>query len=184
MTHNSTRYTCASLLLLIETSTYPTYAFSAEGNDGSSSGIFTHPPREAGAGGNGAVLVDTIEMGHCTRTMGQIEGIIDEMRDEYLGSGYHLLLRNCNHFAEDLCHRLLGRPLPPYVNRLAFVGGCATMCVPPQYLSWLGKQSAPVNGSTAGVPRTAPRPRRGASATNPRAFNGHGNRLGGSAGGT
>jgi len=120
------------------------------------------------------VLVESVEMGVSHLSMGHVEGIIDTMREEYMGRGYHLLLRNCNHFSADLCDRLLGRPLPNYINRLAFVGGCATMCVPPQYLSWLGK--APVNSPRAsgggGLEST-----RGTEAAN-RGFSGHGNRLG------
>lgn len=30
--------------------------------------------------------------------------------------------RNCNHFANALCTQLLGKGIPGYLNRLAFVG--------------------------------------------------------------
>jgi len=69
------------------------------GNNSDGSGVFTHTPREA----PGAQHRESISMGLTNLSASQVRAVIDEMRDEYRGSSYHLLLRNCNHFSADLC---------------------------------------------------------------------------------
>jgi hypothetical protein len=49
---------------------------------------------------------------------------VEEISYEYYGDSYHLLYKNCNHFCEDVCRRLLNASLPGWVNRLAKIG-CA-----------------------------------------------------------
>lgn len=44
---------------------------------------------------------------------------------------YHQLYRNCNHFANDLCERLTGKPAPEWVNRLAWIADKAKFLLPP-----------------------------------------------------
>ncbi|KAL7267742.1 hypothetical protein RUND412_009656 [Rhizina undulata] len=60
----------------------------------------------------------------------EIEKIIREASNEFLGPSYNLLTRNCNHFTSHLCQRLTGQPAPSYLNRAASIG-VALPCVVP-----------------------------------------------------
>lgn len=43
-------------------------------------------------------------------------------RDEaWHGLSYDLLAHNCNHFSQELVRRLVGAPLPAWMNRAAYV---------------------------------------------------------------
>jgi len=63
-------------------------------------------------------------------TTGDVRNIIDSMLSDWPGQGYHLLSRNCNHFSDAFLMRLLGFGLPPWINRLAYVGQYASCLVP------------------------------------------------------
>ena len=65
----------------------------------------------------------------CSITLGQIDmhpsefqTFIENMASEYHGDTYHLISKNCNHFTEDLCRRLIRKRIPGWVNRLAKLG--------------------------------------------------------------
>lgn len=61
--------------------------------------------------------------------------VVDALTLEYLGPSYHILRRNCNTFCEELAARLgCPRPVPGWVNRIAFMGRLATAVVPEQTL--------------------------------------------------
>lgn len=47
---------------------------------------------------------------------------MEKLAEEYSGNTYHLITRNCNHFCNDVCIRLAGKPIPSWVNRLARLG--------------------------------------------------------------
>lgn len=61
----------------------------------------------------------------------EIDAIIREASDEFLGTAYNLLTKNCNHFTSYLCQRLTGRPGPNWLNRAASIG-VALPCVVPR----------------------------------------------------
>ena len=48
--------------------------------------------------------------------------------------GYHILQRNCNHFADDLVKKLGGTGTPHWINRLANLAVWLHCLVPPGYL--------------------------------------------------
>ena len=52
----------------------------------------------------------------------QLTRALEALKSEYGPDDYNILTRNCNHFANALCQELLKRPIPGYLNRLAFVG--------------------------------------------------------------
>jgi hypothetical protein len=64
-----------------------------------------------------------------------LDYVLDELRKEFQGDDYHILLRNCNHFADAFIQKLLQRDIPGYVNRLAFVGSMFTCLMPPSLLN-------------------------------------------------
>lgn len=51
--------------------------------------------------------------------------LVQAMGSEYKGNAYHLLQRNCNNFADDLCKHLVGKPVPFWVGS-RFV--CVCVC--------------------------------------------------------
>jgi hypothetical protein len=65
---------------------------------------------------------ETIEMGVFSSNPRDLDYLLDELRNEFRGDDYHILFRNCNHFADAFIQRLLQREIPGYVNRLAYIG--------------------------------------------------------------
>lgn len=92
----------------------------------SSAGIFTHPPKGAG----GAKFRESIELGEYKGTAKDLETVVNNLRSSFKGTDYHLLTNNCNHFANALVQRLLGREIPPFVNRMAFYGSFFACLLP------------------------------------------------------
>lgn len=73
----------------------------------------------------------SILQGFTFRTEAEIEVIVRQVSEEFLGTKYNLLNNNCNHFTNTLCERLTNRPAPPWLNRAASVG-LALPCVVPR----------------------------------------------------
>lgn len=61
-------------------------------------------------------------MGSFSGEPGTLGRAIDSLRDDFGPDCYNVLTRNCNTFASALCEELLGKPIPGYVNRLAWMG--------------------------------------------------------------
>lgn len=64
-------------------------------------------------------------------TQAEIDSIIRHASDEFQGTAYNLLTKNCNHFTSYLCLKLTGRPGPGWLNRAASIG-VALPCVVPR----------------------------------------------------
>lgn len=47
---------------------------------------------------------------------------IEDLSEKYRGNTYHFISKNCNHFTDEVCVRLTGKPIPRWVNRLARLG--------------------------------------------------------------
>jgi len=121
----------------------------------SGSGIFSHDPRQAG----GARFREAIEMGSFSGTQRDLDRILDELRDSFKGTNYHILTMNCNSFSEALVTRMLNKSIPGFVNRMAMIGSYFS-CLLPASIS----NDAPVN-----------QPQIAATKANP--FSGEGRRL-------
>lgn len=52
----------------------------------------------------------------------QVREFMERQSAYYRGDTYHLVMKNCNHFSEDMCYRLTGNRIPKWVNRLARIG--------------------------------------------------------------
>jgi len=88
------------------------YAYG--GHDADVSGIFATEPRDAPGQ---AVYRESVDMGCTDLTPEEVHQLVLALgRDWYKGNRYHLLQRNCNHFASDLCKHLVGAPAPSWVS--------------------------------------------------------------------
>ena len=94
-------------------------------------GIFYTPPREVPPP---AKFRESIVMGTVNMNPRDLDYLLDELRKEFKGDDYHILLRNCNHFADAFIQRLLQKDIPGYVNRLAYVGSMFSCLMPPSLL--------------------------------------------------
>src|SRR5690242_21132261 len=55
--------------------------------------------------------------------------------EEFQGTSYNLLTKNCNHFTSYLCEKLTGRPAPAWVNRAASIGVALPCVVPREWIA-------------------------------------------------
>ena len=73
---------------------------------------------------------------HCSYLMGVVNDskllytILEETRRQFIAKDYSLVSQNCNHFADALCQRLLGKRIPSYINRLARMGSWCKFILP------------------------------------------------------
>jgi hypothetical protein len=95
-------------------------------------GVYWTRPRTEPPGGT---FRCEILHGFSLATPQEIETILRECSQEFLGTGYHLLTRNCNHFTSALCRRLTGNAGPGWLNRAASIGVALPCVVPRQWLS-------------------------------------------------
>jgi len=107
-------------------------------------GVFDMTPQEA----PGAKFREAIDMGAFEGSESKLASIIDELKPQFKPDSYNILTKNCNHFSDALVRRLLAKPIPGYLNRLAMLGGCCGPCLPPS----LGGTGAngPVGGPGGG----------------------------------
>ncbi|KAL9226740.1 hypothetical protein vseg_002514 [Gypsophila vaccaria] len=92
------------------------YAFGA--HDHTTTGVFDVEPRKC----PGFTFRKSILIGRTDLDSKEVRTLIEKLSKEYLGSTYHLISKNCNHFCNDLCVRLTAKPIPSWVNRLARLG--------------------------------------------------------------
>jgi hypothetical protein len=102
------------------------YAYGA--HEGAGSGIFEVSPRRCpGYAFREAVLVGSTEL-----TRAEVRALMAELARDFPGDAYNLVSRNCNHFCDAACRRLVaGRArIPRWVNRLAKIGVAFTCVIP------------------------------------------------------
>lgn len=92
------------------------YAFGA--HDYPSSGVFEVEPRQC----PGFKFRKAIFMGTTCLDPAQLREFMERYSTNYHGDMYHLIIKNCNHFCEDICYKLTGNRIPKWVNRLARIG--------------------------------------------------------------
>ena len=62
------------------------------------------------------VFRESIYMGDTDLTQAEVLQLVQKMGTDFKGNRYHLLQRNCNHFATELCNSLVGKPAPYWVR--------------------------------------------------------------------
>lgn len=92
------------------------YAFGA--HEFSTSGVFEIEPRQC----PGFKFRKSIFMGTTYMDPIQVREFMECQSANYYGNTYHLIVKNCNHFCEDICYKLTGNRIPKWVNRLAKIG--------------------------------------------------------------
>lgn len=96
------------------------YAFGA--HDLAASGVFEIEPRQC----PGFKFRKSIYMGSTYMDPFQVREFVEQQSAHYYGNSYHLVVKNCNHFCEDICYQLTGNRIPKWVNRLANIGNHLT----------------------------------------------------------
>jgi len=91
-------------------------------------GVYWTPPKTVPPGGSFKL---ELLHGFTFATATEIDAIIRTASNEFLGTQYNLLAKNCNHFTSHLCLKLTGRPGPGWLNRAASIG-VALPCVVPR----------------------------------------------------
>jgi len=117
------------------------YAFG--GHEFDFSGIFTVEPRVT----PGVVFRESIELGETNLNSREIQALADSLAPKYFGNTYNLFTKNCNHFSDEFCKKLLNKSIPNYVNRMAWVGSFFP-CLMPQNM---GVPTAQVQEETESI---------------------------------
>ena len=84
----------------------------------STTGVYVNAPNAV----PGCEMAESLSLGHTALAPDEIEDVVDALLPDFQPSSYNVLRRNCHHFSDELCFRLLGRRLPSWINRAARVG--------------------------------------------------------------
>lgn len=103
------------------------YAYGGHDHPGVS-GVYWTKPRTEPPGGT---FKCEILHGFTLATDEEIEAAIRSASEEFQGTSYNLLTKNCNHFTSHLCKKLTGDAGPGWLNRAASIG-VAMPCVVPR----------------------------------------------------
>lgn len=91
-----------------------------------SSGIFEVEPRSC----PGFTFRRSVLLGSTDMSRSEVRSYMEHISGKYHGDSYHLIAKNCNHFADEVCSHLTGKPIPGWVNRLARVGSFCNCILP------------------------------------------------------
>jgi deubiquitinase DESI2 len=83
------------------------------------SGLFEKPPKDTEELGANFHYKETILVGYTDFNESDVEDIMQELSQEWHGNKYHLVNKNCNHFATALAKVLCGQEVPSWINRVA-----------------------------------------------------------------
>ncbi|RAL44522.1 unnamed protein product [Cuscuta campestris] len=92
----------------------------------SSSGVFEVEPRCC----PGFTFRRSILLGSTDKSPSEVRSFMVQLSRKYHGDSYHLIAKNCNHFTDEVCMHLTGKPIPGWVNRLARVGSFCNCLLP------------------------------------------------------
>ena len=107
------------------------YAFGGHDRPGMSGVYWTKPRTEPPGGTFRCELLQ----GFTFRSQQEVEAIIKEVSQEFLGRSYNLLSNNCNHFTNHLCQKLTNKPAPGWLNRAASIGVALPCIVPREWIA-------------------------------------------------
>lgn len=119
--------------------------YGTEYTFGSGGGVFSHPPKQAG----GHQFRERVYLGDVMMGHREVETVVAGLRSSFPGEKYNVLSNNCNHFADALARELLGRGLPGWINRLAYLGSWFS-CLLPASMTSEAPVDAPGSGGGSG----------------------------------
>lgn len=90
------------------------------------SGVFEVEPKSC----PGFIFRRSLWLGTTDMSRSEFRHFIEHLSGKYHGDTYHLIAKNCNHFTNDVCVRLTGKPIPGWVNRLAKLGSFCNCLLP------------------------------------------------------
>ncbi|KAI3445291.1 hypothetical protein Pfo_001956 [Paulownia fortunei] len=100
------------------------YGFGA--HEYPTSGVFEVEPRSC----PGFIFRRTIILGSTVMSRSEFRSFMEHLSNKYHGDTYNLISKNCNHFTDEVCLRLTGKPIPGWVNRLARLGSFCNCLLP------------------------------------------------------
>ncbi|KFY05916.1 hypothetical protein V491_08954 [Pseudogymnoascus sp. VKM F-3775] len=107
------------------------YAYGGHDKRGMT-GVYWTRPRSEPPGGT---FKCEVLQGFTLAPAEEIEAIIKAASEEFQGTSYNILTRNCNHFTSYLCEKLTGRPGPSWLNRAASIGIALPCVVPKEWIA-------------------------------------------------
>lgn len=106
------------------------YAYGGHDRPGLS-GVYWHKPKMLPPGGT---FKSEILHGFTLATEQEINDTIQSAAEEFLGTRYNLLTKNCNHWTSYICEKLTGTPAPGWLNRAASIGVALPCVVPKEWV--------------------------------------------------
>lgn len=107
------------------------YAFGGHDRRGMTGVYWTKPQSEP----PGGTFKCEVLQGFTLAPHDEIDKIIKDASEEFQGTAYNLLNKNCNHFTSYLCEKLTGRPGPGWLNRAASIGVALPCVVPREWIA-------------------------------------------------
>jgi len=102
------------------------------------SGIFEITPKDSEDLGEHYKYKQSILLGVTSFTKDEVSQAVSHLGCDFKGINYHLMNKNCNHFASELTQLLCGKEIPTWVNRLAYMSTCIPLlekCLPKEWLT-------------------------------------------------
>jgi len=93
------------------------YAYGCNPRRPDGTGVWKCRPRQT----QGFKYKRTVFLGMTSAREETVKVIVDRLYNCWIAGAYDVVCHNCNHFTEEFCQALLGKPIPPWVNRLARV---------------------------------------------------------------
>ncbi|KAJ0964740.1 hypothetical protein J5N97_025878 [Dioscorea zingiberensis] len=103
------------------------YGFGA--HDYPTTGVFEVEPKNC----PGFVYRCSITLGRINLSPSESRAFMEHLASDYYGDTYHLIFKNCNHFTDDVCMKLIGKQIPGWVNRLARLGAMCNCLLPESF---------------------------------------------------
>lgn len=106
------------------------YAYGGHDKRGITGVYWTKPKTEP----PGGTFRCEILHGFTLATQDEIDAALRSASEEFLGTSYNLLTKNCNHFTSYLCQKLTGNAGPGWLNRAASIGVALPCVVPREWI--------------------------------------------------
>ncbi|KAJ0048539.1 hypothetical protein Pint_15810 [Pistacia integerrima] len=125
------------------------YGFGA--HEYPTSGVFEVEPRSC----PGFIFRRSVLLGSTNMSRSEFRSFMEQISGKYHGDTYHLIAKNCNHFTEEVCLQLTGKPIPGWVNRLARLGSFCN-CLLPESIQITAVRHLPDHPSYSGPENNEP----------------------------